>query len=74
VDTPSKKELFAANNSIEQIRECIGADSLAYLSLGGMKKACGDGEKTTCCTLAEQRLRGVTPGRAVEQGDTHRDA
>src|SRR6202790_1371430 len=50
VDTPSKKELIAANNTVEQIREFIGADSLAYLSLEGMKKACGDGEKTTYCT------------------------
>ena len=50
VDTPSKKELIAANNSIEEIREYIGADSLAYLSLEGLKKACGDGEKTTYCT------------------------
>src|SRR6202171_5721587 len=50
VDTPSKKELIAANNTVEQIREFIGADSLSYLSLEGMKKACGDGEKTTYCT------------------------
>jgi amidophosphoribosyltransferase len=50
VDTPSKKELIAANNTIEQIREFIGADSLGYLSLEGMKQACGEGEKTTYCT------------------------
>jgi amidophosphoribosyltransferase len=50
VDTPSKRELIAANKSVEQIREFIGADSLAYLSLEGMKKACADGEKTTYCT------------------------
>jgi amidophosphoribosyltransferase len=50
VDTPSKKELIAANKSVEEIREFIGADSLAYLSLEGMKKACADGEKTTYCT------------------------
>src|ERR1700690_3085218 len=50
VDTPSKKELIAANKSVEEIREFIGADSLAYLSLPGMKKACGEGEKTTYCT------------------------
>ena len=50
VDTPSKKELIAANKSVEEIREFIGADSLAYLSLDGMKKACADGEKTTYCT------------------------
>ena len=50
VDTPSKSQLIAANKSVEEIREYIGADSLAYLSLDGLKKACGDGEKTTYCT------------------------
>src|SRR5712691_8079715 len=50
VDTPSKKELIAANKSIDEIREFIVADSLAYLSLEGLKKACADGEKTTYCS------------------------
>jgi amidophosphoribosyltransferase len=50
VDTPRKKELIAANNTIEEIRQYIGADSLAYLSLDGLKRACHDGEKTTYCT------------------------
>jgi amidophosphoribosyltransferase len=50
VDTPSKRELIAANKSVEEIREFIGADSLAYLSLHGLKRACGDGEKTTYCS------------------------
>jgi amidophosphoribosyltransferase len=50
VDTPRKKELIAANNTVEEIRKYIGADSLSYLSLEGLKKACHDGEKTTYCT------------------------
>jgi len=50
VDTPSKKHLIAANKSVAEIREYMGADSLAYLSLEGMRKACGEGEKTTYCT------------------------
>jgi amidophosphoribosyltransferase len=50
VDTPSKRELIAANKSVEEIREFIGADSLSYLSMTGLKKACGDGEKTTYCS------------------------
>ncbi len=50
VDTPSKRQLIAANKSVEEIREYIGADSLAYLSLEGLKQACGDGERTTYCT------------------------
>lgn len=50
VDTPRKRELIAANNTVEEIRQYIGADSLAYLSIEGLKKACGDGEKTAYCT------------------------
>ena len=50
VDTPSKKELIAANKSIDEIRTYIVADSLAYLSLEGLKKACADGDKTTYCS------------------------
>ncbi|MFZ0807670.1 MAG: amidophosphoribosyltransferase [Candidatus Sulfotelmatobacter sp.] len=50
VDTPSKKQLIAANNSVEEIRKYIGADSLAYLSIDGLKRACGEGEKATYCT------------------------
>src|SRR6266403_1523933 len=50
VDTPSKSQLIAANKSVEEIREYIGADSLAYLSLEGLKKACGEGESATYCS------------------------
>jgi amidophosphoribosyltransferase len=50
VDTPSKKHLIAANKTIEEIRAYIGADSLAYLSLEGLKKACGEGEVTSYCS------------------------
>jgi amidophosphoribosyltransferase len=50
VDTPSKKQLIAAQKTVPEICEYIGADSLAYLSLDGLKKACGEGEKTTYCS------------------------
>ena len=50
VDTPSKKELIAANKSVEEIRDFIGAESLAYLSLEGLKKACDDGAQIRYCT------------------------
>jgi amidophosphoribosyltransferase len=36
VDTPTHKELIASSHSIEEIRDFIGADSLGYLSEGGM--------------------------------------
>ena len=50
VDTPVKSQLIAANKSIEEIRDYIGADSLAYLSLEGLRAACAEGEKTSYCT------------------------
>jgi len=50
VDTPSKNQLIAANKSVEEIREYIGADSLAYLSLEGLRKAAGEGEERIYCT------------------------
>ena len=40
VDTPSKRDLIAANKSVEEIRQFIEADSLAYLSLDGLLKCC----------------------------------
>ena len=40
VDTPSKNQLIAANKSVDEIREYIGADSLAYLSLEGLAQGC----------------------------------
>ena len=66
VDTPSKRELIAANKSVDEIREFIGADSLSYLSLEGLKKACGDGEKTTYCTAC---YTGVYPTNWVDIED-----
>src|SRR5678816_1697068 len=42
VDTPSKKELIAANHSVEEIRRFVQADSLGYLSLEGLSHAVAD--------------------------------
>ncbi len=38
IDTPTKKELIAANHSTEEIRKMIGADTLAYLSLEALRR------------------------------------
>ncbi len=38
VDTPDKSELIAANDTIEEIRRFIEADSLAYLSLPALQQ------------------------------------
>lgn len=39
IDTPDKKELIAAHQTIDEIAAYIGVDSLAYLSLDGLYKA-----------------------------------
>jgi amidophosphoribosyltransferase len=48
VDTPSENELIAANNTVEEIRKFVEADSLGYLSLGGLREAVGDEDAQYC--------------------------
>ena len=47
MDTPSKEHLIAASKSVDEIREFIEADSLAYLSLIGLTHSCTIGETST---------------------------
>ena len=51
VDTPTKEELIASSNSPEEICKYLGADSLGYLSLHGLRQAVNDqnGEFCTSC-------------------------
>ena len=48
VDMATRAELLAANNSVEEIRKHIGADSLGYVSLEGLTKATKQTEQTLC--------------------------
>jgi amidophosphoribosyltransferase len=48
IDTPSKSELIASSNSVEQIRKHLGVESLGYLSLNGMLSAAGGDPKEFC--------------------------
>jgi amidophosphoribosyltransferase len=41
IDTPCKADLLAANMSLEEMRNFIGADSLAFLSVDGIYRAIG---------------------------------
>ena len=41
IDTPTREELLAVNRSVDELRELIGADSLAFLSLDGVYRALG---------------------------------
>jgi amidophosphoribosyltransferase len=42
VDTPTKRELIAANSTVEEIRRFVEADSLGYLPLEALREAVGD--------------------------------
>ena len=48
VDMATKAELIAANHSIEEIRQHIGADSLGFLSLEGLNRATGQNPEDLC--------------------------
>jgi amidophosphoribosyltransferase len=50
VDTPTHEELIAAQHSIDEICQFLGADSLGYLSLKGLLEAVGDPNDTKFCT------------------------
>ncbi len=41
IDTPEREKLLAANHTIEEMCEFIGADSLAFLSVDGLYRAMG---------------------------------
>jgi len=41
VDTPERDQLLAAQHSVEEMREFMGADSLAFVSIEGLYRAMG---------------------------------
>ncbi len=48
VDTPTRKELIAATHTIPEIREYLGADTLGYLSVEGLRRAVEDTQGQFC--------------------------
>ena len=48
VDTPNKSELIAANNSVEEIRRYVEADTLAFLSMEKLRASVGDTDDRFC--------------------------
>jgi amidophosphoribosyltransferase len=59
IDTPTKEELIASGHSIEQIRNYLGVDSLAYLSEAGMLRATRQETKNFCtaCFSGDYRIK-----------------
>ena len=53
IDIPTRHELIAAWKSVGDIRESIGADSLRYLSVEGLKRAVGREDLCLACLTGE---------------------
>ena len=72
VDTPTKKELLAANKSNEEICDYIGAESLKFLSINGLYKAIGFNERNeTYPQLTDHFFTGDYPVKPVDElGDS----
>ena len=69
IDTPSREELIASSQSVDEIRDFVGADSLGYLSLEGLHAAVGqsrspDENHGLCdaCFSNEYPIAVVPPG------------
>ena len=49
VDTSTYEELISAFHTVEEVRQLIGADSLAFLSMDGLKEALGNRDFCHAC-------------------------
>jgi amidophosphoribosyltransferase len=68
IDLASKDEMIAAHATVEEVREAIGATSLAYLSLDGLQAATRRPESALCRAC----LTGEYPTRVPADAAKHR--
>ncbi|WP_230753622.1 amidophosphoribosyltransferase [Teretinema zuelzerae] len=74
IDTPARAELISATHEIEEIRQAIGADSLAFISMEGMIEALqsceyeDDKESVRTNTKAATHRDGFSPNGASNCG------
>jgi len=67
VDTPTKKELLAANKTNDEICEYINAKSLKFLSIDGMYRAMGfDKRNDTYPQLTDHYFTGEYPVKPID--------
>ncbi len=68
IDMPTKKELLAANRSLEEMRDYINADSLKFLSLEGLYKAlCNNERNKIYPQFTDHYFTGEYPVDLVDQ-------
>jgi amidophosphoribosyltransferase len=62
IDTDTQEQLIASSQSVEDVRDFIGADSLAYLTLGDMVAATGRGADEFCLACFDGEYPIEIPG------------
>jgi len=69
IDTPVRNELIAASHSVDEIRTYLRVDSLAYLSLAGLREAAGDsGNHCDACFTGDYPVSFTeAPGREAPE-------
>ena len=68
VDMPTKKELLAANKSVEEIRDIISAKSLKFLSIDGLYKAMGfENRNDNYPQLTDHYFTGDYPVKIIDE-------
>ena len=65
IDTPDQSKLIAAALSQEQVRDFVGADSLGYLSLKGLRTAVGSGNGNYCTSCYTGNYPVAMPPGAI---------
>ena len=73
VDTPDREKLLAATMTEEEMRQFVGVDSLRFVSLDGLYRACGEPEGRNArqpqfCDACFSGDYPVRPSDRIEQG------
>lgn len=72
VDTPERSKLLASRMTLEEMREHIGVDSLAFVSNDGLYRACGEPGRSDArpqfCDACFTGQYPVEPADAIETG------
>ncbi|MBV1706581.1 MAG: amidophosphoribosyltransferase [Hyphomicrobiales bacterium] len=73
IDTPTSDKLLAANHNLEEMRQYIGCDSLAFLSVDGIYRAMGEsGRNNAMPQFTDHCFTGDYPTKLTDMGSEAR--
>ena len=72
IDTPEENSLLAANHTLEEMRQYVGATSLSFLSIDGIYRAVGfEGRDPVRPQFTDHCFTGDYPTPLTDQGRPH---